>query len=152
MKWEKSVIWMFLASVVVGYFITSNLLVNSIHDVRSSYTKFYMALYMALWMVVVELVMFPQAPLWMWIISFILVVIIAHMARKQILVDDKQYLKAMIQHHSSAILTSDRILEVSQDSDVRKLASWISRSQQEEIHLMNRMLQEHEENGQNYGK
>ncbi len=58
--------------------------------------------------------------------------------RKQITIGDEQYLKAMIPHHSSAIMTS-RNADI-KDPEVRKLADSIIRSQQREIDEMNRML------------
>ncbi len=140
MEWPKSVLWMFITSIILGFFITTSLLVNDPRDIKSSQTKIYTALFMALWMVAAELAMFPNAPLWSWILTISGIIIIFYLARRQKFVDDSQYLKAMIQHHSSAILTSDSILEKTQNDEVRKLANQISKSQQEEIDLMNNLL------------
>jgi hypothetical protein len=53
--------------------------------------------------------------------------------RKQIGVGDKQYLEEMIEHHSMALLTSNRILEKTSDYNVAKLAKNILQKQEDEI-------------------
>ncbi len=140
MKWQSSTLVMFIGSIVLGFFIISSLLVNRTSDIQCSLSKFYQAVWMALWMVLLELAMFPNAPSTMYLGTVLLIVMVFYLARRQVGIGDKDYLKAMIQHHSSAILTSDRILEKSQDEKVRKLAEWISRSQQDEITFMNQLL------------
>lgn len=59
--------------------------------------------------------------------------------RQQAAVDDSQYLKAMIPHHSSAIMTSKNANI--RDPEVRKLADSIIASQQREIDEMNIILE-----------
>lgn len=54
--------------------------------------------------------------------------------RNQTFVDEKSYMKAMISHHSSAILTSKNARLA--DPDVKKLADSIIVSQQREIKEM----------------
>ena len=58
--------------------------------------------------------------------------------RNQTFVGDVQYMKAMIPHHSSAILTSQQA-GIS-DPEVRKLADEIIKAQEEEIAQMKAML------------
>ncbi|MBB6609719.1 DUF305 domain-containing protein [Pontibacter sp. Tf4] len=60
------------------------------------------------------------------------------MLRKQALVDDEQFLKSMIPHHSSAILVSQ---EASiKDPEVKKLTEQIIESQEKEIAEMKAIL------------
>lgn len=58
--------------------------------------------------------------------------------RNQTLIGDIQYMKAMIPHHSSAILTSQNAHI--QNPEVRKLADDIIRAQEREIAQMKEML------------
>ena len=58
--------------------------------------------------------------------------------RTQTPVGDIQYLKAMIPHHSSAIMTSKNANI--KDAEVRKLADSIIKSQEKEINQMNKIL------------
>lgn len=58
--------------------------------------------------------------------------------RTQTPIGDVQYMKAMIPHHSSAILTSQEATIT--DPEVRKLADEIIKAQKEEIAEMERLL------------
>ena len=59
--------------------------------------------------------------------------------RNQSLVDDKQFMKSMIPHHSSAILVSQE--SNLKDPEVKKLAQQIIESQEKEIAEMKAMLE-----------
>ena len=63
--------------------------------------------------------------------------------RSQTLVDDTDYMQAMIPHHSIAILTSERA-EIS-DPRVRKLADEIIEAQRREIKEMKKLIEDIEE-------
>jgi len=58
--------------------------------------------------------------------------------RTQVGVGDEQYMKAMIPHHSSAILTSEQANL--KDPEVRQLAGQIATSQKQEIAQMKKIL------------
>ncbi|MFC0015414.1 MULTISPECIES: DUF305 domain-containing protein [Allobacillus] len=67
------------------------------------------------------------------------------LVRSQMIVDDTDYMEAMIPHHSIAILTSERAeLE---DPRVKKLAAEISQTQKEEIALMESLIEDIEKHG-----
>lgn len=58
--------------------------------------------------------------------------------RNQIFVNDAQYMKAMIPHHSSAIMVSES--NTFDDSELIQLAKDIIKAQKEEIELMKKLL------------
>lgn len=60
--------------------------------------------------------------------------------RTQTPIGDIDYMKAMIPHHSSAIMTSKHA-DI-KDPEVKKLSEQIIKSQEEEIALMERLLKE----------
>lgn len=62
------------------------------------------------------------------------------LVRSQVLIEETGWMKAMIPHHSIAILTSERA-EIS-DPRVRELADTIIETQREEIAEMNRLIEE----------
>ena len=62
------------------------------------------------------------------------------LVRGQVTVGDVSYMKAMIPHHSIAILTSERARIA--DPRVRKLADQIIKSQREEIREMKALIQD----------
>ena len=59
-----------------------------------------------------------------------------YLYRKQVAVNDKQYLEEMIEHHSMALLTSNQILEKTSDYNVAKIAKNIIQKQEDEIREM----------------
>ncbi|MFB9974282.1 DUF305 domain-containing protein [Allobacillus sp. SKP2-8] len=67
------------------------------------------------------------------------------LVRSQMIVDDTDYMEAMIPHHSIAILTSERA-EI-EDPRVKKLAAEISQTQKEEIALMESLIKDIEKHG-----
>lgn len=62
------------------------------------------------------------------------------LVRSQVTVDDVSYMRAMIPHHSIAILTSTRARI--QDARVRKLADGIAQTQKSEIAEMRALIDE----------
>lgn len=60
--------------------------------------------------------------------------------RNQTFIDDKQWLKRMISHHSTALTTSHKILSKTKNSRIKALARNIIYSQENEIVLMKLLL------------
>jgi hypothetical protein len=145
MKLWVAVVWMFVGSIIVGYWLTSSALVDSLKDVKNSLTKFYAAFFMTLWMIVIEIGMYAFTSGHYMTLLWALPVLGGlglnlWLMRDQIGVGDDNYLRSMIQHHSSAILTSKKIIKKTKDEKLKKLAQQIIKSQQEEIDLMNSWL------------
>ena len=69
--------------------------------------------------------------------SFIISVILL---REQFLVDDNQWLKRMISHHSTALTSSTKILNKTQNQKIKKLAQSIIHTQENEIKLMKNLI------------
>jgi hypothetical protein len=67
------------------------------------------------------------------------------LSRSQLLVDDPNYMRGMIPHHSIAILTSERA-DID-DVRVRQLANEIIEAQRREIAEMEWLINDIEENG-----
>jgi uncharacterized protein (DUF305 family) len=72
--------------------------------------------------------------------SIALFAVALFLVRSQVLVDDVDYMKAMIPHHSIAILTSERAQI--EDSRVRALADDIIAAQKREIEEMKKLIDE----------
>lgn len=110
-----------------------------------SLSRTYMTLLMVLPMPVVMLLimrsMFPNKKWNIRIITgcMILFVLVLLFLKTQTLVGDRQYLKAMIPHHSSAIMTSKNAKI--NDPEVRDLSLQIIRSQEAEITQMKNLLE-----------
>ena len=71
---------------------------------------------------------------------FALLAILTYLYRKQIAINDKQYLEGMIEHHSMGIFQSEEILKKTDNYDVAKLAKNIIQTQNDEIRFMNDLI------------
>jgi hypothetical protein len=71
--------------------------------------------------------------------SILIFCITLFMLRDQALIEDEQYMKAMIPHHSSAIMTSQQA-DIS-DPELRQLADDIIKAQEKEISQMKAILE-----------
>lgn len=60
--------------------------------------------------------------------------------RRQFLIDDKQWLRRMISHHSTALTTTHKIYITTDNPKLKKLANEIIQTQEKEISLMKSML------------
>ncbi len=118
--------------------------VYKLDHIYLSTTRLYMTLLMiapmALLMLAMMGGMYQDKKMNAVIITLSLSVFISAFAflRNQTLVGDAQYMKAMIPHHSSAILTSENA-DI-KDPEVRKLADDIIAAQKKEIAEMKAML------------
>ena len=139
-----SVIFMMVASFIIQYTIMSIIMTNSFENIFSSLGKIYMSTIMALLMGLVEVIMNDYS---MKIVSTNYYIVLGgfllffvYIYKNQILIDDKEYLSEMIEHHSMALLTSNKILEKTNNSEVKKLAENIVNSQTNEIEIMKNLL------------
>lgn len=130
-------------SLVVMY-VVMYLNVDSVEHVYLSLTRFYMSLLMVTPMAILMLIMMPamyqdkKKNTLMYISGTVVFVVALICLRSQTPVGDIQYMKAMIPHHSSAIMTS-RHADL-KDPEVKRLAEGIIRSQEREIAEMKEIL------------
>jgi hypothetical protein len=142
---------MIATSTVVMYLLTY-LNVFDVAHIHFSEERLYMALTMGGAMGVVMMA-------WMWgmyanrrwnigvmAASIALAAVATFLSQSQILVEDGNYMRGMIPHHSIAILTSDRA--GIRDVRVRELADEIIEAQRREIAEMEWLLQDIAENGE----
>ena len=139
----QRMLWMLLFSFVIMYGVMF-LNVDSLDHVYFSITRVYMTLLMvspmALMMLVMMKHMYSDKRKNALIIALSAVVWVVSLVglRTQALITDQQYMKAMIPHHSSAIMTS-RNAGIG-DPEVRRLADGIIKSQRREIRQMKEIL------------
>ncbi len=132
-----------LISFVIMYFVMF-LNMDEVGHYHTSITRVYMSVLMvapmAILMILMMRKMYPNNKLNTAIIlSGIVLFVLAFLGlRTQTPVGDIQYMKAMIPHHSSAIMTSKNASI--KDPEVRKLADSIIKSQEDEIRQMESMI------------
>lgn len=122
---------MFLAS----YWMMSILITNN-NNITNNLNKLYQAIFMVL-------IMFVLANYNNYIyimIGMIITLIIVYIIRYQVFINDDQFLLSMIEHHQMAVDMSDRILEKSNNQQVKLLATNIINSQLGEIEYMKKLL------------
>ncbi|GEC73733.1 protein of unknown function [Flavobacterium flevense] len=139
----KKMLLMLIISFIIMYAVMF-LNVDKLNHIYFSYTRTYMSLLMvtpmALLMLLLMPAMYPDKKTNKIIsVSAIVVFVFALTAlRSQAFISDAQYMKAMIPHHSSAILTSKNANI--RDPEVRQLSDSIIKSQEEEISQMKLIL------------
>jgi len=131
---------MFFGSFLIHMYVMPFVMTSRVQHIQLfSLNKFYNAVFMALSMVLLQTFMEP---------SFILTVItlfgmhVFYFAIKyQFMVDEENYLRDMIEHHSMALQTSKQLLDKSINPETKQLALTILDTQQKEILQMQKMLQ-----------
>ncbi len=117
---------------------------NSYKNITFSVGKFYMSVIMAVLMGLLEVFMFDVhmriISLYYYLILFFILSIFIYLYRNQIYIEDKDYLKEMIEHHSMAILTSEEILQKTQSERIKKLSENILTTQEKEIEYMRQLI------------
>ena len=140
MRILMTMVVMFIGSFIVQYLLMSSIMVNNIGDITNSLGKIYMSIIMGLYMVIIEVLMHDhqyEVVSTKYYITFgLLLIVFVTLYRTQQFISDKQYLEGMIEHHSMAILTSNKILEKTDNYNVAKLAKEIIQKQQDEIIIM----------------
>ena len=122
--------------------------VYALDHIFFSRTRVFMALMMGAVMAVIMLLfmwkMYENKKINVMILAASLLVFAGSlfMVRSQTTVNDTAWMKAMIPHHSIAILTSKRA--DLKDPEVKKLAEEIIQAQEEEIDKMKKMIKEME--------
>ena len=148
MKITHTMAIMFIGSFIFMYWIMSMIMVPKIIYVKNSLGNLYLTLGMSFFMVFIEVVMHDMhygSMSYPYLIFFgSLTVLSLYMYRKRVYIDDKEYLKEMIEHHSMALLTSEDILKKTNDYHVTKLAKNIIQTQQDEIREMESILAKQE--------
>jgi uncharacterized protein (DUF305 family) len=88
---------------------------SSMENITNSLGKVYLSIIMGLYMMILEIMMhdhqYSVFSMKYYIIIGCLIGIFIYLYRAQKYITDKQYLEGMIEHHSMALLTSNKILE-----------------------------------------
>lgn len=137
---------MFVGSFLIHFFLMSAIMTDKFENIRNSYGKAYLSVIMALTMLVINVVMhdnqYAVFSARTYLAILIVLVTFIYLYRNQIAINDKQYLEEMIEHHSMALLTSEKILEKTDNYNVTKIAKNIIQRQNDEIVFMQGLLQD----------
>ena len=131
--------------IIIGVcFNPMNMLAYSFDDLYLSLTLVYGGVLMASNMMwsheIVHYLSMGHFNLNVFLLGIVLSGISVYLLRSQLFVNDEQWLKRMISHHSTALTTSEKILNTTNDLEVKELASDIIEIQQNEIDIMKNMI------------
>ena len=137
---------MFIVMIITGLlFNPMNILAYRISDLYASLTLFYGGILMASNMIWAHEIVHYLAMGHFNTLTFLIGVglsigVSIFLLRKQLFVNDNQWLKRMISHHSTALTTSHNIYQHTQNPQLKKLAKDIIETQEREISMMKSML------------
>lgn len=141
-NYRKLIIMIFVSFIIMYAVMFLN--VDKLDHIYLSTTRAYMSILMVTPMAIMMLFMMPmmyenkKLNMIIIAISIFVFVITLTFLRTQTFITDSQYMKAMIPHHSSAIMVSQEAnLE---DPQLKKLAEQIIKSQEKEISEMKQIL------------
>lgn len=145
MRMIHSLVIMVVGSFLVQYFMMSFVMVNKVSQITNNLGKLYISLMMGLVMGILEVIMhdvtYNIVSLKLYLILGLSTMICIYLYKTQLFIDDIQYLNGMIEHHSMALLTSNKIVDKSNNYDVVSLAKNIIQTQKDEIVKMDEIKQ-----------
>jgi uncharacterized protein (DUF305 family) len=143
MSYKKFVVMMLISFFIM--YLVMFLNIDNISHYHTSTTRIYMAFLMVAPMAVVMMGMmgrmYPsrKTNIGIIVVGAIVFIVTLIALRTQTPVGDVQYMKAMIPHHSSAIMVSKHA--TIRDPEVKKLSELIIASQEKEITEMNQLIE-----------
>ena len=144
MKITHTILIMFVGSFIIQYFLMPPIMVSENAYITNNIGKAYMAVIMGLFMVVLEIMMHDHEhnmlSLNLYAIFIVILALFVYLYRKQVAIDDKQYLEGMIEHHSMGIFTSEEILKKTDNYEVAKIAKNIIQTQNDELRTMRELI------------
>lgn len=142
---------MILISTIIMYFLMF-VNVNEFAHIYFSQTRVYMAIFMGAVMAIIMMgfmwKMYDNKKLNTVIMGLSVLLVLGSfgLIQNQVGVDDTAWMRAMIPHHSTAIMTSENANLT--DPRVQQLSEEIIQAQEEEIAKMEQLIEDIEENGE----
>jgi uncharacterized membrane protein len=138
---------MIITGFLTNYFIMSSVTTNDVANITNNLSKIYISLVMAFIMGILEVLMHDMHSQTVSVKYYIPLLLFFGVSiwlyRRQIAVNETNYLKEMIEHHDMALFTSKNLLEKPNISlKVREFAKKIVNTQTKEIDEMNQFIQQ----------
>ena len=130
---------MFISMFIIQYVFMSFIMTNRIENITNSLGKIYISIMMGLSMIIVMNFM-SSSDANQTITYIVLLFAFIFLYKIQFGINDTNYLREMIEHHSMALLTSKQIREKTKNSSVNDLAQRIIHTQEKEIQEMKNII------------
>ena len=140
LRHKHMLLYMFISMFIIQYFVFSYIMSNRVEHINNSVGKVYMCTLMGLFMVFLDILLADKFNAQYFAIVVGLILLFIYLYKTQFGVDDKNYLREMIEHHSMALLTSKQILEKTKNPGVNNFAVKILLNQEKEIEDMRYLL------------
>ena len=137
---NTNMLYMFIGMFLIQYIIMGFVMTDRLDNINHSTGKIYMGIIVGLFMVLLDMLLGPMFNVQHFTMMFGLTLVFIYLYRVQFGVDDKNYIREMIEHHSMALLTSKNILEKTKNPAVINFATKILVGQENEIADMRYLL------------
>ena len=133
-----------IVSFTLHLTLRSWIMTNSYKNITFSMSKTYMAMIMALLngIIVVAVYDLKRKTIsgYYYLTLIFLITVLIYVYKNQEYINDKEYLKEMIENHSNALLTSEEIIQKTKSERVKRLAENLIDSLQKEIDYMKQLI------------
>ena len=133
-----NIVPMIVISLMAGLLSTMNVWAVTPSHIRIHLNDMYMIGLMTSWMIVLDGI-YNQRGNTLVVVGILGVSLFMYLIRNQVFVNDSEFMKGMIPHHSMAILMAEKIKEKSRDDKIIKLANDIIVAQNKEIEYIQKL-------------
>ena len=130
------IIMMFTSMFIIQYVFMSYIMTNQVDNITNSMGKVYMSTIMGLLMIIIM----SYDNIQNLGIYICLLILCIYLYKIQFGVNDKNYIREMIEHHSMALLTSKQIIKKTDNNYVADIAQRIINTQESEIQEMRNII------------
>ena len=137
---------MMIIMFIAGLLSSMNIWVDKLSDMRFHLNDVYMSLLMCGWSLIFMGIFYINPHILL--LGILFTCLILYCIRNQLYIDEEQYIKGMIPHHSMAVLMSKELLkkaynrdiDIYVSKDIKKLSNHIINGQNEEINFMKTVM------------
>jgi hypothetical protein len=144
MKITLTMFKMFVGCFVIQYFLIPPIMVNNYLNVTNNIGKIYLTIIACLFFTLLETMLhdhkYNVLSLNIYLITGAILILFIYLYRKQIGVNDEQYLKSLIEQQSNGIFMSESILKKTNNYNVAKIAKNVLQTQKDEIKEFEQVL------------
>ena len=127
---------MFISMFIIQYVFMSYIMTNQVDNITNSLGKVYMSTIMGLLMIIIM----SYNNVEHLCVYIALLILCIYLYKTQFGVNDKNYIREMIEHHSMALLTSKQIIKKTGNNYVADIAQRIINTQESEIQEMRNII------------
>jgi len=142
----EKLFWIIIVvSFIFHLTLRSWIMADSYKNITFSMSKTYMALIMSLLNGLIVIIVYDinrkTISGYYYLTLLFLITVLIYLYKNQEYINDKEYLKEMIENHSTALLTSEGILQKTNSETIKRLAENIIETRQKGIDYMKQLIE-----------